>query len=95
MVGARHGLVEVPYRQAPCKQRHTAHRIWVRARQDQGAVFAESTVPNYVRSSTADLILLSAGRCPKCVPDSAGPSQAAQARVRAVVEEVAARPHVV
>jgi transposase len=33
---------------APRKQRHTAHRIWVRLTQEHGAVVAESTVRAYV-----------------------------------------------
>ena len=31
------------------KQRHTAHRIWVRLRDEAGADVGESTVRNYVR----------------------------------------------
>ncbi|MSP73944.1 MAG: hypothetical protein EXR76_17565 [Myxococcales bacterium] len=33
---------------APRKQRHTAHRVWVRLRAEQGFVGAESTVRRYV-----------------------------------------------
>lgn len=35
-------------REVPPKQRHTAHRIWVRLRDEQGAAVAESTVRAYV-----------------------------------------------
>lgn len=31
------------------KQRHTAHRIWVRLREEENATVCESTVRNYVR----------------------------------------------
>ncbi len=43
-------------RKAPRKQRHTAHRIWVRLRQEMPAVaLAESTVRQYVRKRKRDL----------------------------------------
>ena len=35
-------------RDAPRKQRHTAHRIWIRLRKELGARVAESTVRHYV-----------------------------------------------
>jgi transposase len=43
------GILEAD-RRAPRKQRHTAHRIWVRITREQpGVVIAESTVRQYVR----------------------------------------------
>ena len=43
-------------RKAPRKQRHTAHRIWVRLRQEMPAVaLAESTVRQYVRKRKHEL----------------------------------------
>ena len=42
--------------QAPRKQRHTAHRIWVRLRQEMPSVgLAESTVRQYVRKRKREL----------------------------------------
>src|ERR1051325_7427304 len=47
-------------RKAPRKQRHTAHRIWVRLRQEMPAVgLAESTVRQYVRKRKRELGLAS------------------------------------
>lgn len=43
--------------QAPRKQRHTAHRIWVRARNELGSTVAESTVRQYVRQRKDQLQL--------------------------------------
>jgi transposase len=44
---------------APRKQRHTAHRIWVRLREEHpGLVVAESTVRQYVRERKRELGLL-------------------------------------
>lgn len=46
-------------RRAPRKQRHTAHRIWTRLRQEKPeVVVAESTVRDYVRLRKAALGLL-------------------------------------
>ena len=43
-------------RKAPRKQRHTAHRIWVRIRQEMpGVPVAESTVRQYVRRKKREL----------------------------------------
>ena len=43
-------------RKAPRKQRHTAHRMWVRLRQEMPAVaLAESTVRQYVRKRKREL----------------------------------------
>ena len=42
-------------RKAPRKQRHTAHRIWVRLRQEMPAVgLAESTVRRYVAETETE-----------------------------------------
>src|SRR5262249_31088616 len=49
-------------RQAPRKQRHTAHRIYERLRQERAAhPIAESTVRQYVRERKAALGLLRRG----------------------------------
>jgi len=40
---------------APRKQRHTAHRIWVRLREEEGCTAAESTVRQLVRQQRAQL----------------------------------------
>ncbi len=45
-------------RAAPPKQRHTAHRIWVRVRQELGCVVGESTVREYVRQQRRKLGML-------------------------------------
>ena len=37
------------------KQRHTAHRIWVRLRDEEGVECGESTVRQYVRALKAEL----------------------------------------
>ena len=43
-------------RKAPRKQRHTAHRIWTRLKQEQPAAdVAESTVREYVRKRKMEL----------------------------------------
>lgn len=41
-------------RSAPRKQRHTAHRVWVRLSEDYGVVVAESTVRAYVAQVRAE-----------------------------------------
>jgi hypothetical protein len=52
------GILEAD-RQAPRKQRHTAHRIYVRIQQEQpGQTIAEPTVRRYVRERKAALGLL-------------------------------------
>jgi transposase len=43
--------------QAPRKQRHTAHRIWVRVRNELGSTVAESTIRQYVRQRKDQLQL--------------------------------------
>lgn len=46
-------------RQAPRKQKHTAHRIWERLREEMGGVeVAESTVREYVRKRKTELGLI-------------------------------------
>ncbi|MFZ0731465.1 MAG: hypothetical protein WAM79_03980 [Candidatus Sulfotelmatobacter sp.] len=40
---------------APCKQRHTAHRIWQRIRQERTEAVAEATVRRYVREHKQEL----------------------------------------
>jgi transposase len=40
---------------APRKQRHTAHRIWERIRQERAAVVAEATVRRFVRERKQEL----------------------------------------
>lgn len=65
-------------RQAPRKQRHTAHRIWVRVQQELGAPVAESTVRHYVRERKAQLHMLEANQRAIFVPQSYGPGQEAQ-----------------
>src|ERR1035438_4969508 len=55
-------------RQAPRKQRHTAHRIWTRLREEHpGHPIAEPTVRRYVQQRNQDLGL---GRREVCVPQS-------------------------
>jgi transposase len=57
-LGPWQGLVRqwlVEDRSAPRKQRHTAHRVWVRLRHEHGAVVAESTVRAYVAEVRAEL----------------------------------------
>jgi transposase len=57
-LGPWQGLVRqwlVEDRSAPRKQRHTAHRVWVRLRDEHGAVVAESTVRAYVAQVRAEL----------------------------------------
>ena len=71
------GILEAD-RQAPRKQRHTAHRIWVRAMQELGATVAESTIRQYVRHRKAQLHLLEANQRAVCVPQCYGPGQEAQ-----------------
>ncbi len=62
------GIVEAD-RKAPRKQRHTAHRIWVRIQKElaDGSV-GESTVRRYVRAKKRALGLLSSGEIfvPQC-----------------------------
>jgi transposase len=56
-LGPWQGLVRqwlVEDRAAPRKQRHTAHRVWVRLRDEHGAVVAESTVRTYVAQVRAE-----------------------------------------
>lgn len=49
-------------RKAPRKQRHTAHRIWVRIEKERGECsVGESTVRRYVRARKRELGLLSSG----------------------------------
>ena len=49
------GILEAD-RKAPRKQRHTAHRIWVRIRQEMAAVeVAEATVRRYVRERKREM----------------------------------------
>ncbi|MGO9268146.1 MAG: hypothetical protein ACLQBA_25185 [Candidatus Binataceae bacterium] len=63
-------------RQAPRKQRHTAHRIWQRLnaeRPEQGV--AESTVRRYVRERKRELGWATRATC---VPQSYAPGQEAQ-----------------
>lgn len=58
VLGPWQGLVRqwlVEDRSAPRKQRHTAHRVWVRLREEHGAVLAESTVRAYVAQVRAEL----------------------------------------
>jgi transposase len=43
---------------APRKQRHTAHRIWVRLKREQGLEVSEATVRAYVRKRKQELGLL-------------------------------------
>lgn len=51
-------------RQAPRKQRHTAHRIWERLRQERPECpIAEATVRRYVRERKAQLGLLARETC--------------------------------
>lgn len=53
------GILEAD-RKAPRKQRHTAHRIWVRVRQEMpGVEVAESTVRRYVRERKREMGLSS------------------------------------
>ena len=42
-------------REAPRKQRHTAHRVWRRLVDEQGAVVAERTVREYVHRRRREL----------------------------------------
>src|SRR5204863_7439740 len=61
------GILEAD-RQAPRKQRHTAHRIWTRLREEYPEqLIAEPTVRRYVQSRKRELGL--AGRV-ACVPQS-------------------------
>ena len=46
---------------APRKQRHTAHRIWERIRQERSDTVAEATVRRYVREGKQKLGLFSQG----------------------------------
>ena len=62
-------------RQAPRKQRHTAHRIWVRLQQELGSTVAESTVREYVRERKQELGL---ERRETFVPQCYQPGQEAQ-----------------
>jgi transposase len=58
VLGPWQGVVRrwlVEDRAAPPKQRHSAHRIWVRLRDEHGAVVAESTVRAYVAQIRAEL----------------------------------------
>ena len=71
------GILELD-RQAPRKQHHTAHRIWVRVQQELGAPIAESTLRQYVRERKAQLHLLDASQRAVCVPQCYGPGQEAQ-----------------
>lgn len=71
------GILEAD-RQAPRKQRHTAHRIWVRVQQELGAPIAESTIRQYVRHRKAQLHMLDANQRAVCVPQCYGPGQEAQ-----------------
>jgi transposase-like protein len=49
-------------RKAPRKQRHTAHRIWVRLRKEKPEIeVVESTVRRYVRQRKRDMGLKSGG----------------------------------
>jgi transposase len=63
-------------RQAPRKQRHTAHRIWqrIRAEMPERAV-AESTIRKYVRERKHELGWSARATC---VPQSYGPGQEGQ-----------------
>src|SRR5579859_2940086 len=57
-LGPWQGLVRqwlVEDRDAPVKQRHTAHRVWVRLRDEHGAVVGESTVRAYVAQVRAEI----------------------------------------
>jgi hypothetical protein len=78
-------------REAPRKQRHTAHRIWVRLRQEMSAVgLAESTVREYVRKRKRELGLtgerrssrraIGGGRRPRWTGMKGGRSWAASSR---------------
>jgi len=44
---------------APRKQRHTAHRIWERIRQERSDSVAEATVRRFVRERKQELVLTS------------------------------------
>jgi transposase len=57
-LGPWQGLVRqwlIEDRSAPRKQRHTAHRVWVRLSEEHGAVVAESTVRAFVAQVRAEL----------------------------------------
>src|ERR1700674_4463343 len=63
-------------RQAPRKQRHTAHRIWQRIRTELPELrVAESTIRKYVRERKRELGWSTRAAC---VPQSYGPGQEAQ-----------------
>src|SRR5512142_2836495 len=51
-------------RKAPRKQRHTAHRIWQRLR-DEGASVAEPTIRQYVRERKRALLAVTEGMVPQ------------------------------
>lgn len=73
--GAIDGILEAD-RNAPRKQRHTAHRIWMRLREEHPEpALAESTVRRYVQKRKRELGL--SGR-EVCVPQSYGWGQEAQ-----------------
>jgi transposase len=60
VLGRYHATIDawlVADRDAPRKQRHTAHRVWERLVEEQGARVAESTVRDYVRQAKKRLAL--------------------------------------
>ena len=57
-LGAYHGLIDewlVADREAPRKQRHTAHRVWQRLVSEHGAEVSERQVRRYVRARRREL----------------------------------------
>ena len=63
-------------RQAPRKQRHTAHRIWQRIQTEMPELrVAESTIRRYVRERKREL---GWSALATCVPQAYGPGQEAQ-----------------
>jgi transposase-like protein len=77
---------------APRKQRHTSHCIWVRLQQEKDASVAESTVRQYVRERKVELGL---AKRETCVPQSYGPGQEAQVDWCEAVAELAGERHLV
>ena len=61
--------------EAPRKQQHTAHRIWVRAQSEMGVTVAESGVRRYVRQRKIELDL---SRRETFVPQCYAPGQEGQ-----------------
>jgi transposase len=77
-------------REAPRKQRHTAHRIWVRIREERPSCeIAEKTVRRYVRAKRLELGLL--GR-ETFVPQSYGWGSEAQVDWYEATAELAGEP---